>query len=299
MAAGFNGARLHQKVFEERFLYHADRMGYLVWGEFGDWGCKTTGQSDDRQQPNASYITQWLEALERDYSHPAIIGWCPLNETRQHISDRITVLDDVMHGMFLATKAMDTSRPVLDTSGYSHRVFETDVYDSHNYDQVPATFAVTLGMLDPEAKTAFLNTEDDHDFHQEGVVPWSVPYNAQPYFCSEFGGIWWNASVAAATDAAEQSGTTSWGYGERVRTIDEFYERFEGLVATLLGNEHMFGYCYTQLTDVFQEQNGLYDFDRGDKFDVRRIREIQSREAAIEAAARAGAPLARAVGGLQ
>ncbi len=39
MAAGFNGARLHQKVFEERFLYHADRLGYLVWGEFGDWGC--------------------------------------------------------------------------------------------------------------------------------------------------------------------------------------------------------------------------------------------------------------------
>jgi len=299
MAAGFNGARLHQKVFEERFLYHADRMGYLVWGEFGDWGCKTTGPSDDRQQPDASYITQWLEALERDYSHPAIVGWCPLNETRQHISDRITVLDDVMHGMFLATKAMDTSRPVLDTSGYSHRVFETDVYDSHNYDQVPATFAVTLGMLDPATKTAFLNTEDDRDFHQEGVQPWSVPYNGQPYFCSEFGGIWWNADAAAAADAPSQSGTTSWGYGERVRTIDEFYERFEGLVTTLLGNEHMFGYCYTQLTDVFQEQNGLYGFDRGDKFDVRRISEIQSRTAAIEAAARVGAPLARAVGGLQ
>lgn len=289
MAAGFNGARLHQKVFEERFLYHADRLGYLVWGEFGDWGCKTTGPSDDRQQPGATYTTQWLEALERDYSHPAIIGWCPLNETRQHISDHITVLDDVMHGMFLATKAMDTSRPVLDTSGYSHRVFETDVYDSHNYDQVPETFAKTLGLLDPWTKTAFVNTEDDNDFHQDGVQPWSVPYNGQPYFCSEFGGIWWNARVAAATDAAEQSGTTSWGYGERVRTLDEFYGRFEGLVTALLGDEHMFGYCYTQLTDVFQEQNGLYDFERGDKFDIGRIREIQTRSAAIETAARAAA----------
>ena len=38
MAAGFNGARLHQKVFEERFLYHADRLGYLLWGEFGRLG---------------------------------------------------------------------------------------------------------------------------------------------------------------------------------------------------------------------------------------------------------------------
>ncbi|WP_123505132.1 glycoside hydrolase family 2 protein [Frondihabitans sp. PhB188] len=286
MEAGFNGARLHQKVFEERFLYHADRMGYLVWGEFGDWGCKTTGPSDDRQQPGATYTTQWLEALERDYSHPAIIGWCPLNETRQHISDRITVLDDVMHGMFLATKAMDTTRPVLDTSGYSHRVFETDIYDSHNYDQVPATFRETMGLLDVGSKTAFLNTEDDRDLQQHDVQPWSVPYNGQPYFCSEFGGIWWNAETAAATDAAPQSGTTSWGYGERVRTAEEFYERFEGLVTTLLGNADMFGYCYTQLTDVFQEQNGLYAFDRSGKFDIARIAEIQRRPAAIEEAAR-------------
>lgn len=286
MQAGFNGARLHQKVFEERFLYHADRLGYLVWGEFGDWGCKTTGPSDDRQQPDASYVAEWLEALERDYSHPAIIGWCPLNETRQHISDRITALDDVTRAMFLATKAMDTTRPVLDASGYAHRVFETDVYDSHNYDQDPATFSATLGMLDPTTRTAFVNTEDDGDRHVEGATPWSLPYNGQPYFCSEFGGIWWNADAAAAADAPQQSGTTSWGYGERVRSLDDFYERFEGLVTALLGNEHMFGYCYTQLTDVFQEQNGVYDFARGQKFDIERIREIQTRVAAIEAAAR-------------
>ncbi|MCU1528114.1 MAG: beta-galactosidase [Frondihabitans sp.] len=284
MAAGFNGARLHQKVFEERFLYHADRLGYLVWGEFGDWGCKTDGPSHDRQQPNASYITEWLEALERDYSHPAIIGWCPLNETRQHISDRISVLDDVTHGMFLATKAMDTTRPVLDTSGYSHRVPETDVYDSHNYDQDPARFKATMDLLDPEALTAYINTEDDGDVQVEGAVPWSVAYAGQPYFCSEFGGIWWNASP----DAPSQSGTTSWGYGERVRSLDAFYVRFEGLVTALLGNEHMFGYCYTQLTDVFQEQNGVYGFDRSAKFDVARIREIQTRVAAIEAVAVAG-----------
>ena len=84
---GFNGARLHQKVFEERFFHHADRMGYLVWGEFGDWGCGGYGPGHDHQKMDASYITQWLEALERDYSHPAIIGWCPLNETWQDIGD--------------------------------------------------------------------------------------------------------------------------------------------------------------------------------------------------------------------
>ncbi len=86
--AGFNGARLHQKVFEERFLYHADRMGYIVWGEFGDWGCGQLGPlGGEHQKPGPDYITQWLEALERDYSHPSIVGWCPLNETWQSILD--------------------------------------------------------------------------------------------------------------------------------------------------------------------------------------------------------------------
>ena len=91
MAAGFNGARLHQKVFEERFLYHADRLGYIVWGEFGDWGCRGDGPLDgEHQKPGPDYITQWLECLERDYSHPSIVGWCPLNETWQTLTDRIT-----------------------------------------------------------------------------------------------------------------------------------------------------------------------------------------------------------------
>ncbi len=62
-AAGFNGARLHQKVFEERFLFHADRLGYLVWGEFADWGCSGRGPEDDHQRMDASYVTQWLEVL--------------------------------------------------------------------------------------------------------------------------------------------------------------------------------------------------------------------------------------------
>src|SRR5204863_1547076 len=87
--AGFNGARLHQKVFEERFLYHADRLGYLCWGEFADWGCAGYGPYEEHQQPGATYITQWLEAVERDYSHPALIGWCPLNETYQTLGDAL------------------------------------------------------------------------------------------------------------------------------------------------------------------------------------------------------------------
>jgi beta-galactosidase/beta-glucuronidase len=73
-SVGFNGARLHQKVFEERFLFHADRMGYLVWGEFGDWGARGLSSLPHHQRFSPAYITEWLEVLQRDYSHPSIIG---------------------------------------------------------------------------------------------------------------------------------------------------------------------------------------------------------------------------------
>ncbi|MFI9831078.1 glycoside hydrolase family 2 protein [Streptomyces sp. NPDC051913] len=269
IAAGFNGARLHQKVFEERFLYHADRLGYLVWGEFGDWGCET-GARDDNQRPDASFVTQWLEALERDHSHPSIVGWCPLNETYQNLHDRITVLDDVTRGMFLATKQADPTRPVIDASGYAHRVPETDVYDSHCYEQDPAAFAKTMAGLAEDRP--YVNTGP------EGRI-WSVPYRGQPYFCSEFGGIWWDPEAAAA---AGDDAASSWGYGERPRTEAGFVERFRGLTGVLLDDPGMFGYCYTQLTDVFQERNGVYRFDRSEKADTAALREAQRRGAAYE-----------------
>ena len=274
IAAGFNGARLHQKGFEERFLYHADRLGYLVWGEFGDWGCSHMGAHDaEHQKPGADYITQWLELLERDYSHPSIIGWCPLNETWQSLTDRITVLDDVTHGMYLATKAMDTTRPVLDTSGYSHRVRGADVYDSHDYTQDPDKFAERHAGSGSDQP--FVNAPRDWNF-QIRHDSWSIPYNGQPYFVSEFGGIWWNPDV--------REGEDSWGYGDRPKTIEEFYDRFERLCAILLDDVSMFGYCYTQLTDVYQEQNGIYRYDRSVKFDMDRIRRAQQKPAAIEQA---------------
>ena len=265
---GFNGARLHQKVFEERFLYHADRLGYLVWGEFGDWGSRGFGPPrGEHQKPGPDYITQWLEVLARDYSHPCIVGWCPLNETWQSISDELTTLDDVTHGMFLAAKAMDTSRPVLDASGYSHRVPTADVYDSHDYTQDVDAF---------RARHAGLRGGKPYINRTETMV-WSIPYRGQPFFVSEFGGIWWNP------DAGE--GEDSWGYGERPKAIEEFYDRFEGLCKVLLEDENMFGYCYTQLTDIDQEQNGIYKFDRSEKFDHKRLRDVQQKSAAIESGA--------------
>ena len=280
---GFNGARLHQKVFEERFFYHADRLGYLLWGEFGNWGSENFGPAGNNQQPGPTYLTQWLEALERDYSHPSIIGWCPLNETSQKITDSITVLDDVTQGMYLATKAMDLSRPVLDTSGYSHRVIGQDIYDSHDYIDEKVW---SVGFANFKARHAKMAAGKVYSNEGKKI---SVPYEGQPYWVSEFGGFKWvpeeDRKSADEQESAKDDPKRSqeaWGYGSSPRTLDEFYARFQAVCDTLLDNPHMFGYCYTQLTDITPELNGIYTYDRRLKFDAARLKAIQSRPAAIE-----------------
>ncbi|MCI9887383.1 beta-galactosidase [Micrococcales bacterium 31B] len=275
LAAGFNGARLHQKVFEERYLYHADRHGFLVWGEYADWGVSGAGRQGENQRPQLHFVTEWIAVLRRDFNHPSIIGWCPLNETHQRLTDQVTDLDDATHALYEATKLADPTRPVIDASGYSHRVPHTDIYDAHTYEQNPRRLAREVGGL--ASGRAFTNTGADG-------VTWSLPYRGQPYWISEFGGIWWNAEAAARSKRGGNESGESWGYGARVRSAEEFYERFAGLVGVLLDDPHMFGYCYTQLTDVFQEQNGVYGFDRTAKFDVTRLAAAQTRPAACEGA---------------
>ncbi|MGP5918813.1 glycoside hydrolase family 2 protein [Brachybacterium alimentarium] len=284
LEAGFNGARLHQKVFEQRMLFWADLHGYLTWGEFGDWGVSGFGPTGDNQQPTAAFVGQWVEAVKRDLNHPSIIGWCPLNETHQVIHDRITQLDVVTQAMYDATKLADPTRPVLDTSGYSHRVRGADVYDSHSYEQDPERFRVEQsGLADGEP---FANRRDlgpDEMPFADGAF--SLPYAGQPYFVSEYGGIWWNRKEAEEAEEAARAGNNaaeSWGYGERIRSEEELYTRFEGLTRVLLEDPLMFAYCYTQMTDVFQEKNGIVDFERGRKLDLARLRSVQEKTAAYE-----------------
>ena len=260
MALGFNGARLHEKVFEERFLYHCDRKGYLVWGEYPNWGL-------NHADPVAIYsiLPEWLEELERDRNHPAIIGWCPFNETWDVNGNR--QFKGLLSNIYRVTKAVDPSRPCIDTSGNYHE--ETDIFDFHDYDQNPVTFKEHYDKLMTEGEL--------YDQLSAGNPNWvRQVYTGGPVFCSEYGGIRW------APEYVEGTGTGSWGYGEDVKGMEDFKMRFKGLTDALLDNDRMMGLCYTQLTDVEQEQNGLYTYDRRPKFDAEWIRSVMSRKAAIE-----------------
>jgi len=114
----------------------------------------------------------------------------------------------------------------------------------------------------------------DQPYVRDELLLNNIAWRGQPYFVSELGGIRWNPRA--------KPGDASWGYGDAPRTLEEFYTRFEGLCAALLDNPRMFGYCYTQLTDVFQEQNGIFHFNRQQKYNLARVRAAQQRVAAIE-----------------
>ena len=260
MALGFNGARLHEKVFEERFLYHCDRKGYLVWGEYPNWGL-------NHADPAAIYsiLPEWLEELERDRNHPAIVGWCPFNETWDVNGNR--QFKGLLANIYRVTKAVDPSRPCIDTSGNYHE--ETDIFDFHDYNQDPVTFKEHYDKLMTEGEL--------YDQLAAGHPEWvRQVYTGGPVFCSEYGGIHW------APAKSDESRMNSWGYGEDVDGMEGFKQRFKGLTDALLDNDRIMGLCYTQLTDVEQEENGLYYYDRRPKFDADWIRSVMSRKAAIE-----------------
>lgn len=246
MSFGFNGARLHEKIFEPRFLYWADKLGYLVWGEHANWYLDITKGENVNH-----FLPEWLEAIERDYSHPSIIGWCPFNETWDDAKTGARQDNLVLETVYRATKAADSSRPVIDTSGNYHVI--TDIYDVHDY------------AYGPEYAARYA----DGNLYE--TFPERQQRKEEPYFVSEYGGIKW---------PEEDNG--GWGYGDAPKTPEEFFTRYREVTEALLQNENMLGFCYTQLYDVEQEVNGLLTYERAYKFDPDIILRINRQEAAIE-----------------
>lgn len=262
-SVGFNGARLHQKVFEERFHYWADHLGYLTWGEFPSWGL-------DANDPLAArnFLSEWTRVVERDINHPSIVTWTPFNEEFWP--------DEVQYPRFISdvydiTRSLDPTRLINTVSGGVH--IKTDIWTYHDYEQDATILKQRLldnGTQPGPALTKQERLRGNVGFNRPVLnSPYTFPrYTKEiPYIVDEFGGI-----RCMESNPPEEG---SWGYGSAPQTNEEFYIRLESQVKAIMEiNSTVWGYCYTQLTDVQQEQNGIFYFDRRPKFDTARLREI-------------------------
>ena len=243
-AVGFNGARLHQKVFEERYYYWADKLGYLTWGEEASWVLNINNELAVR-----NFLTEWAEIVVRDRNHPSLVTWTPLNETWNATPG---VYVRFVNDLYDLTKAIDPTRPINDASGDSH--VKTDIWSVHDYTREPdkliANHTIKAGV------EPYRNMKGK-DFLSK--------YEGQPYMVDEFGGLPW---------IPKEERANSWGYGANIDTVEEFYSILEKEIDALKACKHVVGFCYTQITDVEQEKNGIYYYNRKPKFDTARVKAI-------------------------
>ncbi|MGL4696578.1 glycoside hydrolase family 2 protein [Enterococcus larvae] len=249
---GYNGLRKHQKIEDERFLYLCDEKGLLVWSEMA-----STYTFNDQAVDN--FVDEWLAIVRQNYNHPSIITWVPFNESwgikgieqdkkQQHFTESVYYL----------TKTIDPQRPVITNDGWVHTI--SDIITLHDYEEFEQLF--NERYADKESLL-----RDDYQFNKDFYVfADGYSYEGQPIIISEFGGI------AFTTEKEE-----NWGYGNQVKNEQEFMDRFAAIHRSIQALPYVTGYCYTQLTDVEQEVNGLLTTDRVPKIDLKKIKEINER----------------------
>ena len=263
MAAGFNGARLHQKVFEERFYYWADKLGYLTWGEAPSWGLDANDVEAAR-----NFLMEWRNLVVRDMNHPSLVTWTPFNE--EFWPDE-TQYPRFISDIYTLTQQLDPSRPINTVSGGIHIL--TDIWTEHHYEQNPKKLEEIIwndGKMFVRKPEVQARHRGNVGFNRPVLnYPYTFPvYDGKiPYILDEFGGI----KCMEANPAKDGA----WGYGDAAQTKEDFYKRLEAQVKVLVNmSGNMWGFCYTQLTDVQQEQNGIYYYDRGVKYDMERVKAI-------------------------
>ncbi|SDD27736.1 glycoside hydrolase family 2 protein [Auraticoccus monumenti] len=253
---GFNGARIHQKVEDPRFLYWCDRLGLVVWGEMAN---AFVYRPDAAEQ----LTREWLEVVRRDRSHPCIVTWVPLNESWgvPHIRTR----PDQAHfatALYHLTKALDPTRPVISNDGWEHT--ESDIWSVHDYSPDPDSLRARYGS--PEA---IRRTLGDRGPGRHRVLLGDATGEQRPVMVTEMGGLSW----------APAAGERWFGYAT-IDSAEELLAGVAGLVAALVDSPEVAGFCWTQLTDTAQESNGLLRADRSPKVAPDQLREAITRPSA-------------------
>jgi beta-galactosidase/beta-glucuronidase len=236
-AMGFNGARKHQKIEDPRWHYWADRLGFLAWGEMPS--LRAHSAAGERR-----FIAEWTDAVRRDRDHPCIVVWAPVNESDGLSPDPTSFLEEV----YRLTHELDPTRPVVSNDGWEHAT--TDLCTLHDYS--------TAGVL----RSRYRSVESALDPAFRARPPYlpGYAYRGEPIVLSEFGGV-----------ALAGAGGTS--YSEAVGAAG-LLQVYQEMIEALMDPGPVQGFCYTQLTDVEQERNGLLTFERKPKIDPALLRPI-------------------------
>jgi beta-galactosidase/beta-glucuronidase len=242
-ALGFNGVRKHQKIEDPKFLYWADHLGLLVWEEMPS-AYRYTQRSVERLS------REWIEVIKRDRSHPCIVSWVPFNE-----SWGVPDLPDsaaqrhYIQALYHLTKTLDPTRPVIGNDGWES--VATDIIGIHDYDPDPSGILKRYSGHEGEERLLSLERPGGRLLRLD-----ELSADRRPIMLSEFGGI------ALGSDDASK-----WGYST-CRTQEEFSHRYAALMEAVRSLTTLAGFCYTQLTDTFQEANGLLFANRKPKVPI-------------------------------
>lgn len=244
---GYNGARKHQKVEDPLYLYWCDKLGLLVWGEMASF-------YEFTNEAISQYTREWQEIVDRDYNHPSIVVWTVFNESWGVPS----ILVDKHQQCYTISlvnmvRSLDHSRLVVSNDGWEHT--DTDLCTIHDYIESGKRFSKIY-----ENKDEVVNGAPANKF----IFAEGFSYSNQPILITEYGGI--------AFSHAE-----GWGYGNKVTDEEDFLKRFSEITDAIKSFDYIVGYCYTQLTDVEQEVNGLLTYDRKFKIDPEKIKAINDR----------------------
>lgn len=249
---GFNGCRKHQKVEDPRFLYWADKLGFLVWGE-----CAASASYSE--EAAARLTNEWIEIINRDYNHPSIVTWVPINESwgipyvnhdKQQQSHSLA--------MYYLIKSLDQSRLVISNDGWEMTV--TDICAIHNYNHGGAKEIRKQEVF----KESLLSKENilNSNPAKRNIYANGFEYNGEPIMLTEFGGIGYKVGS-----------DEGWGYTS-VSGAKEFLDDYKRVLEHVYSSKVLHGYCYTQLTDVEQEINGLLTYDRKPKCPLEDIKKV-------------------------
>lgn len=244
-AMGFNGARKHQKIEDPRYMYWCDKLGLLVWGEMAN-ACQYSEEYVRRM------TKEWQEAVERDYNHPCIVAWVPINES-WGVPNVMVDQRQQQHTLALyhLTKSLDPTRLVLSNDGWEHT--KSDLVTIHDYEWreevLAKRYATRESAINAKPARRWIYVPG---FKEEG----------EPVLVTEFGGI-----------SFKRSDWEGWGYSAATNERD-FVDRLNAVFHPIYHSNAVQGYCYTQLTDVEQEINGLLTYDRQPKVPLEIIKRI-------------------------